>query len=239
MGSKIIIVGDTHGWFTNLNEMIKHKSPEMVFICGDFGWWGPYHGTKGVVTGKNEVFNQYSLNPGNSKVFWCDGNHEHFWDIKLRLDQNGSTEFMPNVFYMPRGTVLTIPDGRNVLFFGGAESIDKENRKIGLDWFPEETVTQRDFFNLPDPNKVKIDIVISHTAPKKFNIPRIFTDYDKTDDPSCAALDNILDIYQPSLWYFGHWHHFQKGICQGCKWFGLGATIGPKSSTSMWFINLE
>ena len=46
--------------------------------------------------------------------------------------------------------LLGLPDGRIVLFMGGADSIDKKYRKIGFDWFPEELITQKDIYELPD-----------------------------------------------------------------------------------------
>jgi len=67
---------------------------------------------------------------------------------------------------MKRGSVLKLPDKRNILFIGGALSIDKKQRTIGYDWFPQETISQKNIFELPDE---KIDIVISHTAPKYFH----------------------------------------------------------------------
>ena len=71
-------------------------------------------------------------------------------------------EIMHNIYYMRRGNVLTLQDGRNVLFMGGAHSVDKDAREPEVDWFPEEIIAERDLHNLPEDKD--IDIVISHTC---------------------------------------------------------------------------
>ena len=51
---------------------------------------------------------------------------------------------------------MALPDGRTVLFMGGALSVDKAWRTPGYDWFPEESITTGDLDRLPD---VHVDIV--------------------------------------------------------------------------------
>jgi hypothetical protein len=122
---------------------------------------------------------------------------------------------------MPRGSVYTLPDGRNILFMGGADSIDKHVRRLGVDWFPEEVITQKDFINLPD---VEIDIFITHTCPEE--IKPILLQYDerKLRDPSNKALTELWKIYKPKLWFFGHWHTYQYGDINGItNWHCLSA----------------
>ena len=127
---------------------------------------------------------------------------------------------------MPRGHTLVLPspDNRVVLFMGGANSIDKQYRKIGVDWFPEEIISQKDIMNLPD---CKVDIVISHTCPEEFSMSTLYDD----NDPSRKALSYVLDKYHPSLWYFGHFHQNKTGYTNSCRWTclnELGKTGGWK-----------
>ena len=128
---------------------------------------------------------------------------------------------------MKRGSTLTLPDKRNVLFIGGALSIDKDQRVIGESWFPEETITQKDVMNLPD---IKIDIVISHTAPGFFKIFR-----DDIEDPSRKALYYVFDKYLPSLWYFGHMHKFKEDYYRGCHW----TVLSCPGNEYKWWIELK
>ena len=203
---KILIVGDIHAQVPDLNQLINRKKPELVICCGDFGYW-PHFGCD---------LTDIKLQ-GTEKILWCDGNHEDFWS----LDKRESDEIVPGVVYMPRGSTYTLPDGRTIMFMGGALSIDQDMRIFGKDWFPEETITQKDMRNLPDK---KIDIFITHTCPTSL-VDRLKLFYiDKNTEPSNAALDKLWEIYKPEQWYFGHWHQYQEGLYNDItKWYCLSA----------------
>lgn len=115
---------------------------------------------------------------------------------------------------------LPEPDGRTVLFMGGADSIDKKSRILGVDWFKEELITQKDLDSITVPDNTKIDIVISHTCPMEFHPLGDRKSY-YNNDPSRYALSYILETYKPKLWYFGHWHCNSEGMYNDCKWYGL------------------
>lgn len=215
---RILVCGDIHGNFNHLNTfMNKHMvDTDIILQCGDFGYWP-----------KEKFYKLQPLKNKNIKIFWCDGNHEDHNEIK-RIDESG--EIHPNVYYMKRGSVLVLPDGRKVLFIGGGLSIDKQYRVEGFDWFPEETITESDLINLPDDD---IDIVISHTAPAEFNCIDRHLEwmYDRSRD----ALSYVLKKYRPKLWYFAHMHLYKEGVFEGCKWTCLGAIcMGHK-----WYCELE
>lgn len=214
----VIVVGDLHGSWSPINKLINKKKPDIVLQCGDYGYWEPYHNTKLISDGTRKPWNQYGLKNGKAKVYFCDGNHEHFHALWKRVENN-DTEIQPNVFYMPRKTILALPDNRNVMFMGGAESIDRGLRTPGLDWFPEETIKYSDVTNLPND---RVDIVISHTCPTEFEMRgTIDTANLKFNDPSKEALSIILNYYKPKLWYFGHYHKQASGYTKGCKWYAL------------------
>ena len=221
----IIVAGDIHGDFWALNGLINsHPDIKMIIQCGDFGWWPrctlDYWKNRGGGTLKN----------GDVKIIWCDGNHEDFEDLKKYDD---ITEVLPNVFYMPRGSIMTLPDERNVLFIGGGLSIDRKyriERCRDFGWFEEETISQKDINELPDE---KIDIVISHTAPELFKL-KDYHDNFYPIDPSRKALDYVYEKYKPSLWFFGHMHRYQEGNFKGCKWVGLSAV----GFDGRWFVKL-
>jgi len=229
---KIVVCGDIHTKWPYLNTFINRYKPNIILQCGDFGWWPHLHNT---VT-EGIKFDQYGIKNPNTKIFWCGGNHEN-WDV---LDEyTDMTEVYKNVFYMPIGTVLELPDGRNVLFVGKAESTDKELRVEGVSWWRQEVFSNKDFDLLPDPKKVKIDIVISHTVPKTFmnEFPGEFDSWvlsSRINDPTTEALDRVLEMYSPDLWFSGHFHDFMWGIYKNTKWFGI-ADI-PYSN---WWMDLD
>ena len=249
-----------HGVWGPLNSLINKKGPEIILQCGDFGWWPGLNKSPYIWSGEYEdiseeivgdpwqrmmarrvpkAWDQFGLRNKDAKIYWCDGNHEDHWDlIRERNQFKAPCEMMPNVYYMKRGSTLQLPDGRNVLFIGGADSIDKAARTIGIDWYPEELISYRDIDNLPDS---KIDIVVSHTCPAEFHdgvIKGFWEDkqvyIDKIKDPSAHALSCVLEKYKPSLWYFAHFHTFVIGKYENTKWFCLN-TIGQQN----WWVYLE
>ena len=198
-----MVVGDVHGSWGALNNLINSKKPNIILQCGDFGFWPSLH-----PIGPKDIKNK------DCKIFWCDGNHEDHWALgKLK-----NNEVAPNVFYMKRGSTLTLPDGRTVLFMGGAESVDRKWRTIGFDWFPDEIIKPRELDFLPD---TTVDIVISHTCPLSFDMDSFVITKDKLIDPSRHALSYVLHCYKPKLWYFGHFHKWGKGKFEGCEWTAL------------------
>lgn len=207
-------MGDVHGEFGVLNSFINKRHPKIILQCGDFGYWPNLDvvfkrdwKTGGYVKSRTD-----NIKTQGTKIYWCDGNHEDHWSLQKRE----TDELWPDVFYMPRGSTMELPDGRTVLFMGGADSIDKDARKLGVDWFPEEVIRYADIQNLPGGNR-KIDIVISHTCPKEFD-PCFWAVDTRLNDCSRDALSHILHSYDPPLWYFAHWHTYKTGYDKGCRW---------------------
>ncbi len=246
----ILVLGDLHGTWQKPNHIIAKYKPSIILQCGDFGWWPKFHKTTHISHGtyrKDPMtgirmpapFNQYGLRLGDAKCYFCPGNHEEWEDLNKRADSSNPhpVELTKNLFFMPRCSILDLPDGRRVLFMGGALSTDKEYRKYRYDWYPEETITQADIYNLPDTN---IDIVVSHTSPGYFK-PDLNEGVDdwrlndpfwieKFRDPSCIALDTVWEQYRPKLWFFGHYHLNKHGIYRNTLWFALN----KEASTGWW-----
>lgn len=207
---KTLIVGDIHGDWGKLNALITKKQPDMVLQCGDFGWWPKMEVVKPVLYGRQKLWSLNGVKPGNSKIYWCDGNHE---EHPLLMQDGEIHEMYSNIYHASRGSTLTLPDGRNIMFIGGADSIDKSMRTPGHDWFPEENINNEQYDRLMSCDK--IDIVISHTAPDSFDV---VGSEGKIKDLNRVALDAVLEKYKPSLWYFGHWHKHQTGKHNDTYW---------------------
>ena len=102
--SKILAVGDVHGKFGMLNKLINKEKPDLVLQCGDFGYWPKEHGKTYVgSTGRVTYFDQYCIKPGDSKIYFCAGNHEDHESLLLKEENN---EIMKNVFYKKKGSTL-------------------------------------------------------------------------------------------------------------------------------------
>src|SRR6266705_3322652 len=99
---KLTLIGDIHGEFRVLHELLKRVPPDAPIIqVGDFGIWP--HKLKEWV------------DPGRPIMF-LDGNH----DAPIHL----VTGEWKNAQYLPRGTVLELGDSV-VLTCGGATSVDR------------------------------------------------------------------------------------------------------------------
>lgn len=219
LSENVIICGDIHANWAELNKLINIKRPDIILQCGDFGYWPNF-----------EKYDINKIKSKNTKIYWCDGNHENHWELK-KLRKKGVVEVVPNVFYMKRGSVFTLPDAKNVLFVGGADSIDKRMRTVGRDWFPEEIINQSDVYNLPD---LKIDVIISHTCPEFLNksLDDGYGFNGKFMDPSQVALNYVWEKYKPNLWYFGHFHVYRIIEKHNTKFTALGYA----GSSQRWWI---
>ena len=231
----IIIIGDIHADFGALNRFLNKKKPNIVLQCGDFGWWPHRHLVDRI--SRNHFFDQYAIKLGGTKIYWCDGNHENHDDLqeRVRAAPGGPIEIpVRGCFYMPRGSILVLPDGRNVLFFGGAMSTDKEDRVEGDSWWAAEVPTQEDLDYARGQVAAhggRLDVVISHIGPLTFlrQLPKSKIDQTRLTDPTAGILDTVLHEFRPRRWYFGHFHLHAKGVDQGCEWQalsgeGLGGT---------------
>ena len=206
---RVIFIGDIHGNFHMLHRFRSlFRQPDLVIQCGDFGY---QHGETMTAT--------------PYPVHFCDGNHENFHDLFLNRAGDPTPrahEIIPNLFWQDRGSTLTLPDGRVVLFAGGAFSVDWPLRTEGLDLFSrEELLSDEDFSRFPD---CKVDIVVSHTMPSRL-LPEFLGSMlqFETRDPSCDVLDKVFDRYRPKLWFFGHWHERRIVEMDGCTFHALGA----------------
>jgi len=208
---KTLIVGDIHGDWARLNTLLTKKKPEIVLQCGDFGWWPKMEVPKPVLYGRQKIWMLRGVKPNGANVYWCDGNHEEH----QLLTQDGLIhEMYEGVYHASRGSVLTLPDGRNVLFIGGADSIDKNMRTPGHDWYSEENISLPEF-EMAMAIEERVDIIISHTCPGSFDV---VGSEGKHRDSNRIALDRILEKYKPAQWFFGHWHKHQTGRHNDTYW---------------------
>ena len=90
----------------------------------------------------------------------------------------------------------------------GADSIDRDRRYEGLNWWPEEELTCHQG---PDALNAYADarpeIVLSHDCPHSVALA-----WFGIHPPSRTRqlLERMLEIHQPRLWIFGHHHHSRQ-----------------------------
>jgi Icc-related predicted phosphoesterase len=210
---KVLLVGDLHNQFNDLNELINKKLLQL----GDMGVWERWENGQKLS----------DIKPQGSIIYFIAGNHEDYQSLPIIRGREG-IELVPNVIYMPRGSTLKLDDGRNILFMGGARSIDKSVRREGWDWFAEETIGYADMQNLPDE---KVDILITHTCPEELVDELIKYYPEKRGEPSNIAISQLLKMYKPSLHCFAHWHHYKEGTLNETKWYTLSY---PRHGARWW-----
>lgn len=218
----IYLTGDTHGTIeigklSRANLAVERVEPgegDFVIILGDFGlvfapdgqsaeerWWLKWLDEKPWTT------------------LFVDGNHENF----ARLNELPEEEWRggrvhrvsESVLHLMRGQVFEI-DGRSFFTMGGAASHDRQFRKEGRSWWPEELPSEEELARADaalDGCGRRVDYVLTHCAPTlvqgRINptfLPDRLTEY----------LQHVRDTTAFHRWYFGHYHvdrEYDDGFC--------------------------
>lgn len=190
-----IFVGDIHGEFEIFHRLLSREAvldyPESIIQVGDFGHHPGW-------------LKQHPFVAPPRPVYWIDGNHEWFPDLR---EIREPTELYPNCIYVPRGTVMEL-DGKQIGFLGGGDSIDKAYRTEDWDWFPEERIEVRHVDRLVENAKgKKLDILVTHVPPY-YLIPALIDTRKRFEDASyCSYMVERAwnAVGRPTL-VCGHFH---------------------------------
>ena len=207
----ILFTGDVHGQlglgrFTFLHEFHRENPDEKIYIivCGDMGccWDG----------GEYDKATQEYLSTLPAEFLFIDGNHENF-DILDNLPVEARYgglvhKVTDNVYHLMRGEIFEI-EGKTILAFGGAASIDKGARIEGYSWWKQEAITMDDLVNAIDNYAIKglykVDVVLTHAS-----IPHhrfILTGSIRPKhDQSEGFIADLLNYISYDYHFFGHYH---------------------------------
>lgn len=148
------ILGDIHGDWDILNRiLVRAQAAGAVALIqvGDFGF------------GWDVVWQMAKVLP-QIPVYAIDGNHDNF-SILRELPKGEISKLYENFFYCGRGSKLAL-DGRNIIFLGGAGSIDKDIRmRYGMLWQADEQITEEDLHRTTDNEDP--DLFITHCPPQR------------------------------------------------------------------------
>lgn len=237
-GKQIILIGDIHSDFKTVMVYIATRQiTDTIFIqVGDFGM--------GFLNKHEDESNLNVLNDhlkkANNFLYAIRGNHDkpEFFNGDYKLS---------NLSLLPDYSIIEI-NGENILFVGGAVSIDRRprlnemqqsaiyGRDIELYWFDE-------IFNL-DENLLKemrnIDHVITHSSPKfawpnnqvlgyapivhtfAKNDSKLYDDLDNERD-KITKMHNILSTNNKiKTWSYGHFHRSETEYHFDTKFVLLG-----------------
>ena len=205
----ILFAGDTHGNDQQIRYLEKRAyehGANAIFQVGDFGYW-PHTdwGLKFVEEASNAALKN------GIPIYWIDGNHENHDALE---GMHGVTPIAPLVYYVPRGTVLDL-DGRQILGYGGAFSVDKHYRVVGATWWPQETIDYEHLSKVADRFEgLKPDILVCHDAPYDVDLEFVYAER-KNEFPQTRynrkCLQTLVDAVEPKRIITGHYHTRFKG----------------------------
>lgn len=207
----IFVCGDLHGsidmsklttsyWDTQ-KELTKE---DYLIIAGDFGLiWS-------VKPEKEEDYWIKNLSSRKFTTLFVDGNHENFDRLGAlpEVDMLGGKVGKVNdsIYHLKRGYVYTI-EGKKFWCFGGAMSTDKEYRKEGISWWPQELPTDEEkAFGISqlEANNWCVDRVITHAAPS--SVVALLGYNRRVRDPIAMWFESLKYQIQCKKWHFGHYH---------------------------------
>ena len=207
-------VGDIHMDLRFAMRVLEHAreaGSEVVFSAGDFGYWPHIEDGPEFIESVDCVAADFGIT-----VYWIDGNHENHDAINMMVREHGMKAPIPtpatmggeglkHVLYVPRGCVLQLGD-TSVMGFGGAASVDRFVRVLGLDWWPSELITEQQVWGLEVPQKV--DILVTHEVPESALDQRIMRW--KSEDPVSVEqtryVEAIARRVNPGRMICGHYH---------------------------------
>ena len=209
-----IITGDTHGDFGRVESMCAladTTKDDLLIILGDVGI--NYYG------GKKEFQFKHLLADLPITMLCIHGNHERRPESLGTYEEtpwHGGVVYVerefPNLLFAKDGEIYEINEKRCIAI-GGAYSVDKEYRiEKNWGWWEDEQPSDEVKCRVETQlNKEdwRIDVVLSHTAPIKYEPREMFIDFiddSKVDKSTEIWLDSIEDRLNYDLWYCGHYH---------------------------------
>jgi predicted phosphodiesterase len=124
-----------------------------------------------------------------------------------------------------------IPDGKvenDMMFIGGAWSIDYQRRTKDYDWWEDEELSYEELNRLIGVyDVIRPRVMVTHDIPRSIAAKLFFAEgrplYGRGQyrTRTSAALDSMLDIHKPDLHIFGHWHFDVDETIDGTRFICL------------------
>lgn len=201
---KVRFVGDIHGKTDDYKSYsLAGDGYDMSVQVGDFGF-----GFFSVQ--KTQFLEEWQLE--NPKHKFIRGNH----------DSPAICKKMPG--YINDGQILN-----DMMFVGGAWSIDHYRRTEGVSWWRDEELSVEELNRMVDIYDVtRPEIMVTHDAPSDISYEMFVLSglapnlgkriYTRTGQ----ALQAMFEIHQPKFWVFGHWHHDLEYVSNGTHFVCVG-----------------
>lgn len=211
---EIYISGDCHGVYGHIGYWATHGNTPNLVLVGDIGVGYKGNGEKLVELG-------YKLNKEGKYVYAIRGNHDQpdLFDGRIYGGEYGGIKFVRD------GTVANW-NNQNILFCGGAVSIDRNNSVPNISWWENEEF-------VPHYPKQPIHHLITHVSIPEINGISIYSpnvlhwsrnDADLIHDLMMEQqivrnwFNELLAQKHPiKSWHYGHYHQSIISECKGIK----------------------
>lgn len=223
----IVVAGDWHSneaWalsvIRRVPSLLAAEPRRLIVQLGDFGIWPDAAG--------HAYLSRVSaaLAEVSAELWFIDGNHEDFPQLERLARDGGRTpdgreEIRPRLFHLPRGHRWAW-HGRRWLACGGGASLDRAIRTEGVDWWPEEEITDGQEAAVRAGGHA--EVLISHDCPSgvAHTFGRAPSSWDPADlargDAHRRRLQRIVDAVQPGYLMHGHLHRAYQRMAD----FGYG-----------------
>ena len=234
--SRLLVAGDSHGDIQHARFLIERAQAQRcdaILHLGDFGFWPKW-----------TDFLDYTrllLDDTGLPLYFVEGNHEDYPRLLKPVPQAGPFRLVVPPKTTGGGGIWHITRGarwswRGIRFLGvgGGYSVDKQLRGPGIDWFPEESISDEHYEQIVS-NTEQVDICVFHDAPRGAPLPLEL-------QPIPEAIRNrellakIAGHVRPALIlhahyhvaYEGRWHDEDTGVTAAIV--GLDCDLNPQQS---------
>lgn len=192
----MIFIGDVHGKWKEYIDLIS-RYPASIQV-GDFALGFPHK------TDEDMAELEVAIACGDHKMI--GGNHDNPHVCRT------------HPFCINSGTIKD-----NMMFIGGAMSIDRHMRIENRDWWKEEEHSYPelcDFITVYE--EAKPEIMVTHDAPNAIAAHLFrFSQYDTMKSITRQSFDTMFQIHKPKYWIFGHYHQSKRMNILGTEFICL------------------
>lgn len=181
-----LFIGDVHGKFGPYQRLIRNERDSIQ--VGDMGVGFFRHSNAKPMP-----------NPPHAKMW--RGGHRF-----IRGNHDNPAQCRTHSQWIKDGTI----EGE-VMFVGGATSIDKEFRVKGFSWWEDEELSHQELLLMADIYRLaRPRIMVTHDCPQPVaEVVALVANRPFKLEESCAtrqAFQSMWEYHQPDIWIFGHWH---------------------------------
>lgn len=191
------LIGDVHGKFEKYKKILREHTDTIQ--VGDMG-----------IGFRRYPHGNFTQNPPFDYMIDANGRF-------IRGNHDNPASCRAHKQFIPDGSVEN-----DVMFIGGASSIDWQYRIEGYSWWKDEELSDDEMKNINDIYIVtKPRVLITHDVAMEAiqYIPHThhFLDRSRTQ----LFLQSLWEQHQPEMWVHGHHHLTYENTCNGTKFIGL------------------